>query len=252
MGFDSRLRVSVAALCRVVFPHPLTGEIMLALERHIARSNPPMHILTQPFGGGLRILDPAGFRSAIGDFEYDSQRSSQEQDLRILIPPAAWQAARQFILSEIQMDHPRMLETSPCRELEEEFLESAGVSLLPQQYSYHSIGISIQDQPTPTPSPRMPGALTVRIYRIFEVTIHDPQISDTLIANSQHITDEKLHQMAAADTANGGWGRANGTLVLPLGEVRRSLPGTTPTPDGDPILLHGYALEPTTALLFMD
>ena len=247
---DSLLRVSAAALCRVIFPHPKTGVMQLALERRTTWKDAAAQVSAQPFGGALRILDPAVFHTAVGDFVYDSVRSSEEQDLRILIPPRAWDIVREFILAQIQLNQPKVIETDPCRELEEEFLESVGITLLPVHYTFRPIGISVQDQPIPTTNKRLPGAATVRIYQIFEVAINDLGIREVILENSQRYTDEEMRYLAKANTVGREKGRANSALVLPLDEVRNAYDGVPQQPKLQPLTFLGFSLEPTTAALF--
>jgi len=250
MVTDSFFRVSAAALCRVIFPHPQTGVMQLALERRNSGPKDSGRVHAQPFGGALRLLDPAGFREAVGDFSYDSVRSSEEQDLRILIPPPAWNTVRSFILAQMQSGQPQVIETDPCRELEEEFSESVGITLLPEQYSYRPVGISVQDRPAPTTNRRLPGASTVRIYRIFEVVIRDHGIHEVLSEKSRRFTDEEMHALAEADSARGGTGRANGVLVLPMDEVRNACQGIHSSEEIHPLLIRGHFLDPTSFVLF--
>ncbi len=72
---DLSLRVSVATLARVVFKHPLTGELMLALERKATLHENKIEVKSQPFGGAIRILDVDAIHDLIGDFHFDSKRS---------------------------------------------------------------------------------------------------------------------------------------------------------------------------------
>ena len=206
--------------------------------------------MAQPFGGALRIADPAGFRSAVGDFTYDSPHSRQEADLRILIPPAAWETVKQFILAQLRSNHPEVIEVDPCRELEEEFRESVGISLLPEHYTYRPVGISVQNGPRPTTNPRSPGTPTVRIYRIFEVAIHNPVVCATLLENSQRYTDDELHALAESGAARGGPGRANSALVLPLDEVQNAYRQISVKDNTRSLSLLGHSLDSISGMLF--
>jgi hypothetical protein len=244
------LRVSAAALCQVIFPHPQTQDLLLALERRDIHTNQTVRIQAQPFGGALRILDPAGFRAAVGDFAYDSLRSSEEQDLRILIRPNFWDTVRDLILAQMRSSQPELIETDPCRELEEEFRESVGIALLPAQYTFRPIGISVQNRPTPTTNSRSPGALTVRIYRIFEVALRDSNVRQAVVENSQRFTDEELQVLAQVDSARGGPGRVNGVLVLPFEEARAACRKYSEMGADSLFSVQGHALDATTAVLF--
>jgi len=224
--------------------------MFLALERRATRVNSAISVQTQPFGGALRILDPAGFRTAAGGYAYDSVLSSEEQDLRILIPPAAWETVREFILSQMQSNQSEMIEANPCRELEEEFLESVGIQLLPEHYSYRPVGISIQDQPLPTKNRRLPGAPTVRIYRIFEVVLHDRGICEATLERGKRFTDDDLRALAELDAARGGKGRANSVLVMPLDEARDAYRAVLPQA-ARPFSIRDPVLESTLAMLIV-
>jgi hypothetical protein len=250
---DSLLRVSAAALCRVIFSDPQTGEQLLALERRATWTDLMDRVLAQPFGGALRILYPADFRAAVGDFTYDSVRSSEEQDLRILISPAAWETTRKFIVAQMGLKHPDVIETDPCRELEEEFAEAVGITLMPEYYTYRPIGISIQDVPIATTNLRMPGAMTARIYRIFEVMIYDLEVSKALIETNRRGTDENLLALAKEDAAvRGETGRANGALVLPLAQVRHAY-HMLPSPTAfQPMTIQGHQLDATASLVLFE
>ena len=195
---------------------------MLALERKATADGKSVHVRAQPFGGGVRILDPAPLRELLGEIRYDSERSSSEQDFRILIPPARWESVKQHCLHHLQMPDGGALESLPDRELAEEFMENLQVSLKPEQYAIEPLGFVIEDKPLPTQNAYAPGQLTVRIYRIFEVQLTDPALGSTLLAASQAYADQDLAQLALQDFQNGGRGRANSVLTLPLPAVEET------------------------------
>ena len=62
------LRVSVAALVRVLFDGPEDGRTMLALERTAKlreiEGRPEVTVRAKPFGGGLRVTNPQALRRA--------------------------------------------------------------------------------------------------------------------------------------------------------------------------------------------
>ncbi len=111
-------RVSVATLVRVLFRNPNDDdELTLALERkatlHRAADDAAVRVRSQPFGGGIRILDLSAVHDLVGDFHFDSERSRAEQDFRIFINPSAWPSLREFCLEHIILDDDPILETSP-------------------------------------------------------------------------------------------------------------------------------------------
>jgi hypothetical protein len=217
---ESTLRVSVATLDRVVFPHPQEGSPMLALERKasVAREG-GVQVRAQPFGGGVRILNPAGLETLAGPIVFDSQRSQGEQDFRILIRPADWEAVRQYCLQWLANPNQMELESTPQRELVEEFAEVLGLQLKPEQYSYQPGGFVVENDPRPTGNVYAPGRPTVRIYRIFEVRMVDDALSKRMLAASQQYSDVELGRLVRQDFESGGRGRANAILTLPLDEV---------------------------------
>ena len=128
----NELRVSVATYNQVVFQHPENGTLMLALERKATvLSDGGIYIRAQPFGGGVKILNSKSLQEIIGDIQFDSERSKQEQDFRILIQPLQWEKVKQYCLLHLQDPTDPELESAPDRELVEEFDVTMGVELNP-------------------------------------------------------------------------------------------------------------------------
>src|SRR5689334_1217984 len=166
------LRVSVATYDRVVFPHPQDRTLTLALERKATvRADGSVRVRAQPFGGGVRLLDPGPLQEIVGEIEYDSERSKHEQDLRILIPPSKWEAVKEYCLRHLGNPADAEIESTPQRELVEEFEETMDVHLQPEQYTYQPAGFVIENNPAPTENIYARGYPTVRLYRIFDVQI---------------------------------------------------------------------------------
>src|SRR5215211_4754723 len=102
---DLSLRVSVAALVRLLVKHAHEDRLLLALERratlHTTPSGDVVEIKSQPFGGALRIHEVAPLQNLIGEFHFDSEESRSERDFRIFIRPSAWEAVRAFCLERL-------------------------------------------------------------------------------------------------------------------------------------------------------
>ncbi len=241
------LRVSVATLVRVLFEHPQTGELMLALERTATifekPDQPRGRVRAQPFGGAIQFRNLESLQALIGDIQFDSERSRVERDFRILIRPADWEPVRQFCLQHLVDEADAVLDSSPARELTEEFADALGINLRPDQYRPVPAGIVIEDQPTPTDNLRAPGYNTVRIYRIYETRLVDNSISELMLANSQRYSDQDMHLQALADFRSGGRGRANAVLVLPLKPLTDSYLAMPPEARAGPITFHGHQLD---------
>jgi hypothetical protein len=224
-GCDSglNLRVSVATLNRVVFLHPENDTLMLALERKATISHDDsVRVRAQPFGGGVRILDQAHLQTIIGQIQFDSERSEHESDFRILISPSKWELVKQYSLHHLADQDDMKLESLPHRELVEEFAETLNVSLQPAQYTFRPTGFVIANQPVPTDNANVRRQPTVRLYRTFEVEIVDMALCQAMLSANELYSDEELGRLALEDSRNGGRGRADSILILPLNLVLES------------------------------
>ncbi len=243
---DLSLRVSVAALARVVFPHPDDGTRMLALEHKATLARPPrppeVTIKAQPFGGAVRLLNIDRFLSFVGDFTFDSKRSRSEGDLRVFIRPSRLDAVHKFCLSDASRRAGSDLETDPSRELKEELEDALGFQPGPQSYAMQRIGIVLENQPTPTSNARSAGQLTARIYWVYEVRILDVALCRSLLASSQSNSVEVLHQMALDRYRRGEPGWATAALVLPIHQIREAYLATSPEDRGQPLLFQNMML----------
>jgi hypothetical protein len=220
---------------------------MLALERKATVLEEAgwqrVSVRAQPFGGAIRFRSLAPLRALIGDFLFDSERSRSESDFRILIRPTAWEAVRQFCLQHLtDVDDP-VLESDPARELAEEFAEALAISLKPNQYRQRPVGIVVENRPAPTHNLRAPGYSTARIYRIFEARILDASLSRAMLANSERYSDQDLHEQALADARNGGRGRANAVLALPLKLLTEAYLALSPEARAAPVAFNNYQLD---------
>jgi hypothetical protein len=218
-------RVSVATLNRVLFPHPQDGTLMLALERKATVGGAGAdntRVRAQPFGGAVRILNPTRLRQLLGEITFDSQRTRSEQDFRILIPPAEWQAVKQYCLQHLENPDDADLEAVPQRELIEEFADALSLGLEPDQYTCQPGGFVIENDPAPTDNVHVPGQPTVRLYRIFEVHLLDESLCTAMLTNSRRYSDQDLARFALQDFQSGGRGCANAVLALPLSLIAGS------------------------------
>ncbi|HEX2992522.1 MAG TPA: hypothetical protein VHO49_17690 [Anaerolineales bacterium] len=220
---EPSLRVSVAILNRVLFTHPKNGTTMLVMERKgSVREDGSVHVWAQPFGGAVRILNPVALGRLIGAVRFDSERSKMEMDFRILIPPSRWDALKAYCCQALAEPANRDLESSPHRELAEEFEEALGLVLQEDQYIARPAGFVWEDQPTPSGNSRARGLPTVRLYRVFDVQIVDVALAGRLLDASAGRSDEELGMLALQDLQNGGRGFKTSVLILPLQKVMDS------------------------------
>jgi len=247
------LRVSVATLDRVVFKNPEDGKLTLALERKATlltgENGPLIEVKSQPFGGAVRIRDASELRDLIGDFNYDSERSRFEQDLRIFIKPSNWEVVREACIRHLSRADDALLETDPVRELAEEFEDALGIALRPDQYIHRPIATIVENDPAPTENVHARGYLTARVYRVFEASITDPSLISCMLSNSKRYSAPDLHELVVEDAGKGGKGRANAILVLPMERLRVHYLSIPPEERNLPILFEGNRLDETVPVV---
>ncbi len=217
------LRVSVGTLARVLFRGPEDERTMISLERTATlrevEGRSEVAVVAKPFGGGIRIVDPAALRDVIGEFRYDSDRSRREGDFRLQIRPASWDAVKEVCRSHLGREAGGILDTSPARELDEEFGDALGTGIEPSQYRLHPVGMLVEDTPSATSSRRAPGRPTVRVYYVFEAWLEAVDVVASILESSR-MSDGDLRTAALRQAERGGRGRANAALVLGLDELR--------------------------------
>jgi hypothetical protein len=245
------LRVSVAALVRVLFEDPNTGEWMIALERKATllsgKNKSVTDVKSQPFGGALRIHNNQPLHDLIGDFHFDSEESLSERDFRLFIRPSAWEALRDFCLGQFSNEKEPVIELDPTRELAEEFADTLGVGLNPDQYFSRVVGMVVEDHPSATEYIHASGYPTARIYRIFEARIPDLSLANTIMERSASCTDEELNELAVQDFRKGGLGRANTVLTLSFKEIQDFYSAIPPEVRNTPIWFRGHQIDETVA-----
>jgi hypothetical protein len=248
---ELNLRVSVATLVRVLFENPRDGELMLAFERRatLREGGRAVEVKSQPFGGAIRILEPGLLRDSIGDFHFDSERSRLEQDFRIFVRPSAWESVRDFCIEHLSHVDDAILETDSTRELVEEFSDTLKINLQPGQYVSNAIATIVENEAVPAANIHAKGILTVRIFRIFEAYISDSSLAHSMMKNSDSLSDQDLRELALVDLHNGGKGRANAMLVLPMKHLVDSYLGMPPKERNVPVLFEKHRLDETVAAI---
>jgi hypothetical protein len=218
------LRVSVAALVSVLFDSPDDGRAMLALERTATvreiKGRPEVTVRAKPFGGAVQLTDPQALRGMIGDFNYDSERSREEGDFRLQVRPACWEEVKRICRDHLQQKGTDILNPSPQRELQEEFDDTLHTRIVAEQYCVKPLGMVVEDAPSETNNVRAAGRPTVRFYYVFEAWMQAPEVIVMMLANSRRYSDKDLQKMAWVDAEQGGRGRANAVLTVPLDDVK--------------------------------
>lgn len=228
---ELNLRVSVGTLVKVVFANPNDGQDMLALE-HICtlrKINDESEIIARvkPFGGGVQIINANKLKERIGNFHYDSEKSRREKDFRIMVRQESWEKIKEICREHLKDKEQGILDSSPVRELAEEFEDSLKIKITQQQYTLKSLSMIIQDAPAKTDNIRAQGFPTVRVYYIFEARIDSPELIDLMLKSSNQYSPEILRKTAEEERGMGRRGRANAILTLDLEEITdkyKSLP----------------------------
>jgi hypothetical protein len=246
------LRVSVAALVRLIFPHPSDGRSMLALERRATLLSNEVVIMSQPFGGAVRIQDLNLLQKLVHDFRFDSERSRSEQDFRIFIRPSDWDVVREFCLRHFENGDESVLEISPARELAEELADALNIELRPDQYTSKPLGTVTENDPAATENVNARGCQTVRVYRIFEARILDPALCQLMIANSEHYSNQDLREGAIRDARRGGKGRANALVTLPMKPLMEFYRGLSPEARNAPAIFVNNSLDSNVCAVLED
>jgi hypothetical protein len=250
------LRVSVGVLVSVLFESPEDRRTMLALERTATlrqiEGQPHVAVRAKPFGGAVRLINPQALKQLIGNFHYDSERSREEGDFRLQIRPAAWKTVKEICRRHLDGTEKGILDSSPKRELAEEFEDTLHTRITPEQYRLNPRGLMVEDLPAKTDNVRAEGLLTVRTYFMFEAWMHDPEIISMMLANNKEYSDKDLQKMAWKDAEQGGKGRANAILTLAFDDLKavyRSMPADMP---GKPIHIGEHQLDGNVLALLED
>lgn len=253
MDAAEELRVSVATYNQVLFPHPENGMTMLALERKATvLEDGSVRVLAQPFGGSIRILEAAALQKIIGEIRFDSGRSKQERDFRILIPSAKWDLVKQYCLYHLENPDDSELEATPDRELVEEFEETIRFDLKPDHYTVQPLGFVVENHPVRTENRYARGYPTVRVYRICIVQVVDVALGRVILTASQGYSDQELEALALKDLRDGGRGKANSILSLPLATVLGAFGALKPEARFRKILLEEHLLDESVLAILMD
>ena len=253
LNTPQQLRVSVATYNQVIFPHPADGSMMLALERKATSlSDDSVSVRAQPFGGGIRILNPTPLQKIIGKLQFDSERSKQEQDFRIVIPSSKWELIKQYCLQHLEDEDNIELEAEPDRELFEEFMETMKVKLNPSQYTVQPLGFVIENRPVRTSNDYARGQLTVHLYRIFRVQIVDPTLCTIMGSISQLYSDQALERLARNNVQDGGKGRANTILTLSLDRIKDAYLAFPPETRYRKIVVEDHTLDESVLAVLED
>jgi hypothetical protein len=87
------------------------------------------------------------------------------------------------------------------------------------------------------------------VYRIFEAHILDSALAQSMVKNSEGISHNDLCELALNDFQNGGKGRANSVLTLPLGEITKAYGAMSPQERNAPILFEEHYLDETVSAI---
>jgi len=251
---EFKLRVSVGVLVKVLFTDPETGQITLALERiaTLRKFNgiSKVDITAKPFGGGVRFTNPKELKMLINDFQFDSERSRQERDFRILIHPEMWGNIKKICIEHLHENRKRIFDYSPDRELAEEFEDSLKIKIKPDEYILIPKGMVIQDLQSKTNNVRAQGMPTVRIYYLFEAWINSHELVKLMLAKSRQFSEDDFKKAALEDAERGGKGRSNTVLTIGIDALRDHCNLISLEKRGENINFGSHKLEGNVLALF--
>jgi hypothetical protein len=253
---EFKLRVSVGALVKVLFTNPATGQITLALERiaTLRKNNgsSKVEVTAKPFGGGVRITNPQELKRLIDDFQYDSEKSKEEKDFRILIYQEMWGKIKDICNDQWHGKGERIFDYNPDRELAEEFEDSLNVKLKSDEYILIPKSMIIQDLPIKTNNVRAQGVPTVRVYYLFEAWIKSIELVKLMISKSKEYSEDDFKKAALKHAEQGGKGRANSVLTIGLDELMDKCNSIPLEKRSGNINFSGHKLEGNVLALFSE
>lgn len=252
---ELNLRVSVAALVRVLI-HTSGGEkTMLALERAATlrkvNGRSEVQVRAKPFGGGVRITNPRALKELIGNFNYDSEQSRRESDFRIQVSQSSWNKVKEICRNNFMETDEGILDPSPGRELREEFEDTLHVRITPDQYRLEQIRMVVEDLPVKTDNVRAAGLSTVRIYYVFEARIVAHDLIARMLVNNRRYSDEELQKLALKNFRQGGKGKANTILLLGLDRLKKVYGSIPADRRAHPMFVDGHQLEGNVRAILM-
>jgi hypothetical protein len=165
-----------------------------------------------------------------------------------LSSPTTNGAFRQNLVREICQEHLKetekgILDSSPDRELAEEFEDTLNVRITPDQYHLKPRGIILEDLPSETENVRAQGLPTVRIYYLFEARMDSHDMITMMLANNRRYSDNDLQEMAWKDARQGGSGRENAILALGLDDLKDVYLSIPTDKRGGPIRVGCFGLK---------
>ena len=252
---ELNLRVSVAALVRVLIHTPENEKTMLALE-HTAtlrkiNGRSEIQVRAKPFGGGVRIINPHALKELIGNFNYDSEQSRRESDFRIQIGQSHWNKVKEICRKNFVEMGERILDPSPRRELVEEFEDTLNVTITPDQYRLKQVRLVEEDLPLKTENVRAAGLATVRVYYVFEARIVAHDLITRMLVNNRRYSDKDLQKLALKNFRQGGKGRANAILLLGLDRLKKVYGSIPEDGHSHPMFVEGHQLEGNVRAIIM-
>ena len=157
--------------------------------------------------------------------------------------PNSWEKIKDICKEHFQDKEKGIIDTSPDRELAEEFKDSLKIKITPNIYNLKSKGIVIENLPTKTDNVRVQSISTVRIYFLYEAEIISPEIIEMMLTNSKQYSDRDLQNFAFEDYKNAGKGRANAILTLDLNEIMNKYKSLSIERLNNPVSIEEYKLD---------
>jgi hypothetical protein len=153
------------------------------------------------------------------------------------------------MIKEICREHAKktgrgILDSSPERELAEEFEDCLRIRITPDQYDLQRRDLIVEEIPLATDNVRARGIPTVRVYYIYEAWIKSAELTNRiLLADRKRYSDEHLREMAREDSKRSGRGKANAIVTLPLDDVMDIYTSIPLEKRSEPVRVGQYQLD---------
>jgi hypothetical protein len=160
-----------------------------------------------------------------------------------MINPDQWEKMKEICRDHLNFEEDGIINSSPVRELTEEFEDSLGVRITSDDYHLTSRKMLVEEKLTKTENVNAMGIPTKRTYYLFDAMLTDLRIIKMMIDNDALYSDLDLRNMANEDARRGGKGRANAVLTLSLDKLTELYRSSRKGSGESNIMYEGHQLD---------
>ncbi len=215
---QNKVRVSVGSLTLLTISDPLDQKEYFAFERRATgsseRGRKTWSTKSVPFGGAIKIKDKSALVDLIGDFDFDSDESRENNDFRIIVDRRKWKKIKIFCERSISQNNKRVIDFDPFDEIKEEIWKPTKIEVTRKKLSTKRIGTFANDFPVPTENINTPGKQTYRFYCLYNTRVVDQQLAKKLLKHADLRMDKECGFTAIKSRRTKGDGRYNSILMV--------------------------------------